>query len=159
MLTHWRNAAAAAWFLLAASTESALPPFSDVACVPAVHSGSGATRQSPLPDGTPVSRSTPIQPPVTRLAIVPLDRPVYHWLLHEEIGATLVSTATTLFGPQGHYQVTAEIMGEVAGPKINIIHYKNKTGYRRRMGHRQRYTQVKITGISAERKAAARKKS
>ncbi len=62
-------------------------------------------------------------------------------------------------GELGHYQVTAEIMGEVAGPKINIIHYKNKTGYRRRMGHRQRYTQVKITGISAERKAAARKKS
>ena len=59
----------------------------------------------------------------------------------------------------GHYQVTAEIMGAVAGPKINIIHFKNKTGYRRRMGHRQRYTQVKITGIAAERKAAARKKS
>ena len=59
----------------------------------------------------------------------------------------------------GHYQVTAEIMGAVAGPKINIIHYKNKTGYRRRMGHRQRYTQVKITRIAAERKAAARKKS
>ena len=59
----------------------------------------------------------------------------------------------------GHYQVTAEIMGQVAGPKINIIHFKNKTGYRRRMGHRQRYTQVKITGISAGRKAAARKKS
>jgi len=58
----------------------------------------------------------------------------------------------------GHYQVTAEIMGQVAGPKINIIHFKNKTGYRRRMGHRQRYTQVKITGIAA-RKAAARKKS
>ena len=62
-------------------------------------------------------------------------------------------------GELGHYQVTAEILGDVAGPKINIIHYKNKTGYRRRMGHRQRYTQVKITGISAERKAAARKKS
>src|SRR5579859_4137926 len=58
----------------------------------------------------------------------------------------------------GHYQVTAEIMGQVAGPKINIIHFKNKTGYRRRMGHRQRYTEVKTTGIAA-RKAAARKKS
>jgi len=31
----------------------------------------------------------------------------------------------------GHYQVTAEIMGQVAGPKINIIHFKNKTGYRK----------------------------
>ena len=59
----------------------------------------------------------------------------------------------------GRYQVTADIVGDAAGPKINMIQYKNKTGYRRRMGHRQRYTQVKITGISAERKAAARKKS
>jgi len=49
----------------------------------------------------------------------------------------------------GHYQVTAEIMGAIAGPKINMIHYRNKTGYRRRLGHRQRYTQVRITGISA----------
>ena len=48
----------------------------------------------------------------------------------------------------GRYQVTAEIMRAIAGPKINMIHYRNKTGYRRRLGHRQRYTQVKITGIS-----------
>jgi large subunit ribosomal protein L21 len=34
-----------------------------------------------------------------------------------------------------------------------MIHYKNKTGYRRRQGHRQKYTQVKITGIGAEKKA------
>ena len=48
----------------------------------------------------------------------------------------------------GRYQVTAEILGAIAGPKINMIHYRNKTGYRRRLGHRQRYTQVRITGIS-----------
>jgi large subunit ribosomal protein L21 len=47
------------------------------------------------------------------------------------------------------YQVTAEILGPVAGPKINMIHYRNKTGYRRRLGHRQHYTQLKITGISS----------
>ena len=49
----------------------------------------------------------------------------------------------------GGYQVTAEILGPVSGPKINMVHYKNKTGYRRRLGHRQKYTQVKITKISA----------
>jgi large subunit ribosomal protein L21 len=48
----------------------------------------------------------------------------------------------------GGYQVSAEIVGDARGPKINMIRYKNKTGYRRRLGHRQRYTQVKITGIS-----------
>jgi large subunit ribosomal protein L21 len=59
----------------------------------------------------------------------------------------------------GRYQVTAEIMGAIAGPKINMIHYKNKTGYRRRLGHRQRYTQVRITGISAGQGGAAKAKS
>jgi large subunit ribosomal protein L21 len=29
------------------------------------------------------------------------------------------------------------------------MHYRNKTGYKRRMGHRQPYTEVKITGIQA----------
>jgi large subunit ribosomal protein L21 len=58
----------------------------------------------------------------------------------------------------GRYQVTAEIMGTIVGPKINIVHYRNKTGYRRRMGHRQRYTQVRITGIEGAAKATARKK-
>jgi large subunit ribosomal protein L21 len=61
----------------------------------------------------------------------------------------------------GRYEVTAEILGAAAGPKINMILYKNKTGYRRRLGHRQKYTQVKITGISAggASKATARKSS
>src|SRR6266702_5898792 len=58
----------------------------------------------------------------------------------------------------GGYQVTAEILGAASGPKINMIHYKNKTGYRRRLGHRQKYTQVRITGI-AEAKAGAGKSS
>jgi large subunit ribosomal protein L21 len=57
------------------------------------------------------------------------------------------------------YKITAEILGPIAGPKINMIHFRNKTGYRRRLGHRQRYTQVKITSIKAGRKPAAGKKS
>jgi large subunit ribosomal protein L21 len=55
----------------------------------------------------------------------------------------------------GGYEVTAEIVGAASGPKINMIHYKNKTGYRRRMGHRQKYTQVKITGIGTGGKGRA----
>ncbi len=53
----------------------------------------------------------------------------------------------------GRYQVTADIVGDAAGPKINMIQYRNKTGYRRRLGHRQRYTKVRITSIGAEGKA------
>ena len=55
----------------------------------------------------------------------------------------------------GGYQVTAEILGAATGPKINMIHYKNKTGYRRRLGHRQKYTQVKITSIAAGKSGSA----
>jgi len=43
--------------------------------------------------------------------------------------------------------VTAEVLGATKGPKITILKYKNKTGYRKRMGHRQRLTQVKVTAI------------
>jgi large subunit ribosomal protein L21 len=53
----------------------------------------------------------------------------------------------------GGYRITAEIVGDAAGPKINMIHYRNKTGYRRRLGHRQKYTRVRITGIDAPNKA------
>jgi large subunit ribosomal protein L21 len=45
--------------------------------------------------------------------------------------------------------VTAEVVGPALGPKIRIQHYKNKTGYKRRQGHRQRHTRVKITDISS----------
>src|ERR1700753_4423077 len=57
----------------------------------------------------------------------------------------------------GGYQITAEIVGDAAGPKINMIHYRNKTGYRRRLGHRQKYTQVRITGIDGPQKARTAK--
>jgi large subunit ribosomal protein L21 len=45
--------------------------------------------------------------------------------------------------------VTAEVLGATKGPKIVIQKFKNKTGYKKRQGHRQKYTQVKITDIKA----------
>ena len=44
-------------------------------------------------------------------------------------------------------KVTAEIVREDKGPKISIVKYKNKTGYRKRQGHRQKLTRLKVTGI------------
>ncbi|WP_110239022.1 50S ribosomal protein L21 [Nocardioides gilvus] len=44
--------------------------------------------------------------------------------------------------------VTVEVLGRTKGPKIIIQKYKNKTGYKKRQGHRQKYTQVKVTDIS-----------
>jgi large subunit ribosomal protein L21 len=58
--------------------------------------------------------------------------------------------------------VTAKVLGETAGPKVDIFKYKNKTGYRRRQGHRQKYTRIEITGIklpAAAKKSAAKKKA
>ena len=43
--------------------------------------------------------------------------------------------------------VTAEVLGEERGPKIVIQKFKNKTGYKKRQGHRQELTRVKVTGI------------
>jgi len=84
-----------------------------------------------------------------------------------EIGSTVTLPAVLIVdGGQvisdraelGAYEVTAEILGAASGPKINMIHYKNKTGYRRRQGHRQKYTQVKITGISTDKASASQQK-
>ncbi len=43
--------------------------------------------------------------------------------------------------------VTGEIIEDLRGPKIRIFTYKAKTGNRKRQGHRQELTRVKITKI------------
>ncbi len=55
---------------------------------------------------------------------------------------------TAAAGDLAKASVTAEVVGATKGPKITILKYKNKTGYRKRQGHRQKYTQVKVTDIS-----------
>jgi large subunit ribosomal protein L21 len=60
-------------------------------------------------------------------------------------GATVTSDA----GKLAKVTVTAEVVKAAKGPKITILKYKNKTGYRKRQGHRQPLTQVKITAIDA----------
>jgi large subunit ribosomal protein L21 len=54
-------------------------------------------------------------------------------------------------------KVTAKVVGTTSGPKVDIFKYKAKTGYRRRQGHRQKYTTVEITKIKppTTRKPAA----
>ena len=44
-------------------------------------------------------------------------------------------------------KVSAEVVRDEKGPKIIILKYKNKTGYRKRIGHRQALTRLKVTGI------------
>jgi large subunit ribosomal protein L21 len=58
-------------------------------------------------------------------------------------GDKITSDATSL----AKVTVTAEVLGDLRGPKIVIQKFKNKTGYKKRQGHRQELTRVKITGI------------
>lgn len=58
-------------------------------------------------------------------------------------GATVTSDAAALSA----VKVTAEVIDHPRGPKIEILRYKNKTGYRRRQGHRQDLTRVRVTAI------------
>ena len=60
-------------------------------------------------------------------------------------GSTVTSDADKL----AKVSVTAEVVGPAKGPKITIMKYKNKTGYKKRQGHRQPLTQIKITAIDA----------
>ena len=43
--------------------------------------------------------------------------------------------------------VTADVVREAHGPRIDIQKYKRRKGYHKKIGHRQQSTQVKITGI------------
>jgi len=58
-------------------------------------------------------------------------------------GDSVTSDATAL----SKVTVSAEVVDHTKGPKIRILKYKNKTGYRKRQGHRQRHSVVKVTGI------------
>lgn len=58
-------------------------------------------------------------------------------------GESVTSDASALAG----VTVTAEVVEQTKGPKIRIMHYKNKTGYKRRQGFRAKLTKVRVTGI------------
>jgi large subunit ribosomal protein L21 len=46
-------------------------------------------------------------------------------------------------------KVTAEVLGDRKGEKLIVYKYRRRKGYRRKTGHRQQYTAVKITAINA----------
>ena len=45
-------------------------------------------------------------------------------------------------------KVSAEILSHGRGKKINIVKFKRRKHHRKQMGHRQSYTEIKITGIT-----------
>lgn len=80
-------------------------------------------------------------------------------LVDVEPGATIELAEVMLLGGSGEprvgaplvdgAKVLAEVVGEIKGDKIIVFRYKPKKRYRRRTGHRQRYTRIKITEIVA----------
>lgn len=46
------------------------------------------------------------------------------------------------------FEVSCEVIGEAKGPKITSIKYKPNHTQCRKFGHRQKYTRVKVVGIS-----------
>ncbi len=55
------------------------------------------------------------------------------------VGAPLVANAS----------VSAQVVEHSRARKVRIVKFKRRKHYRRQMGHRQNYTEVRITGISA----------
>jgi large subunit ribosomal protein L21 len=53
--------------------------------------------------------------------------------------------------------VTAEIVKQGRGPKITVFKYKRRKRYSRKKGHRQGFTELRVTGVDFE--AAKAKKS
>ena len=79
-------------------------------------------------------------------------------LVSEEVGGTVTLQPLLLVDGDSitsdakkldKVSVTAEVLGETKGPKIRILKYKNKTGYKKRQGFRAELTTVKITAINA----------
>ena len=49
----------------------------------------------------------------------------------------------------GKAKVTATIVGHEKGPKIRIFKFKPKRGYKRRQGHRQQLTRIRVEKIGS----------
>ncbi|HEY5188313.1 MAG TPA: 50S ribosomal protein L21 [Solirubrobacteraceae bacterium] len=60
----------------------------------------------------------------------------------------------------GDTAVTARILAHERGPKLRIVKFKPKRGYKRRNGHRQELTRIEITSLGrAEAKATSSEQS
>ena len=64
---------------------------------------------------------------------------------------------TTHYGKEAERAtVTAKFVGEQKGDKVQVFKYKNKSGYARRQGHRQKMTLLRPPHIRRSRGSSAR---
>jgi large subunit ribosomal protein L21 len=57
----------------------------------------------------------------------------------------------------GDVSVQAKVLAHERGPKLRIVKFKPKRGYKRRNGHRQELTRIEVTSISAKAAAGSAK--
>jgi large subunit ribosomal protein L21 len=76
--------------------------------------------------------------------------------LPDDVGATvalqpllLAGDGTPVFESDGlaSASVQAEVVAHERGPKLRVFKFKPKRGYKRRTGHRQELTRIRITSI------------
>ena len=72
-----------------------------------------------------------------------------------DLEPVLFRSDEVLFGSDlGKVKVTAEVVEHLRGPKLRIFKMKPKRGYRKRQGHRQELTRIRITKIDGPRAKA-----
>jgi large subunit ribosomal protein L21 len=64
-------------------------------------------------------------------------------------GSTVVDGGEDL----GRVTVSARVLGQERGPKLRIVKFKPKRGYKRRNGHRQDLTRIEVTSIALSKGA------
>jgi large subunit ribosomal protein L21 len=59
----------------------------------------------------------------------------------------------------GKVKVEAKVVGHERGPKVRVLKFKPKRGYKRRTGHRQELTRLEVTSVKAAARRPAQKKA
>ena len=75
----------------------------------------------------------------------PGDKVTFDEVLLSSDGDTIKAGAPFVKGAA----VEAEVLGQVKGDKLYIFKFKRRKNYRRKTGHRQKYTEVRITDVKA----------
>ena len=88
--------------------------------------------------------------PGDQIKIEKIDGDVGDSVAFDKIVAISDEDGTLSAGSETNGSVSATISGHGRRKKIDVFKFKRRKMYRRRMGHRQSYTQVRIDSISGE---------
>jgi large subunit ribosomal protein L21 len=79
-----------------------------------------------------------------RMEAEPGSKITFDEVLLASDGETVVAGTPTVKGAK----VEAEVLGETKGVKIYVFKFKRRKNYRRKTGHRAKFTEVRITGLT-----------